>query len=252
MYSGIDVSFAQGNINWKKVKTDFVIIRDGYGKNSSQVDTKFERNYSECKKYGIPCGAYHYSYATSIEGAAKEADFCISLIKGKQFEYPIFFDIEDSSQAGLSKTTITDIINTFCARIKAAGYYPAVYASKYWLDSKIDSAKLEWDVWVAQWNSTCTYKGKYTMWQYSDKGSINGISGRVDLDYCYKDYPSLMKKEGRNGYTKTSPQKKKNVHEIAIEVLDGKWGNGLVRKQRLKAAGYDYDAVQKEVNSMLR
>ena len=114
-----------------------------------------------------------------------------------------------------------------------------------------------------QYASKCSYKGDYGIWQYSSKGSVDGISGNVDLDYCYVDYPTIIKNGGFNGYTKAASNDNasaapalvtpaKTVDELAQEVLDGKWGNGTERKERLTAAGYDYSAVQAKVNALVK
>lgn len=203
MTKGIDVSTFQGNIDWAKVKPkiDFAILRGGYGR--YEKDARFERNYKECHNRGIPVGVYHYSYADTVEKAKQEADFCISYLKGKQFEYPVAFDVEDSSIRNLSKATLTEIVKTFCTRVQNAGYYVVIYASKYWLTDKLDMSVLkDFDVWVAQWGKLCTYSGNYGMWQYSNTGTVKGISGGVDLDNAYKDYPTIIKNAGLNGFKK--------------------------------------------------
>lgn len=210
---GIDVSKWQGNIDWAKVKAagiQFAMLRGGFGKTASQIDSKFEQNYRNAKAVGMPVGVYHYSYAKTVEDAKKEAQFCLSYIKGKTFEYPIAFDIEDNSQANLGKATLTAIAKAFCAEVEKAGYYVCIYANLDWLKNKLDMAALsDYDVWVAQWANKCSYGGAYGMWQYSDKGSVNGISGNVDMDEAYKDYPHIMKVNGLNGFFKVNiPQEK--------------------------------------------
>lgn len=203
---GIDVSTHQGKIDWQKVKNsciDFAMLRCGYGRSAGQKDAQFERNYKQAKKYGVPVGAYHYSYATSIEGAKAEAKYCLSLIKGKQFEYPIAFDIEDKTQRDLGVELISDIIRAFCEVLENAGYYVVVYANKDWLDNRIDEdCKKRYDVWLAQWTKKPTYSGAFGLWQYSDSGKVDGISGNVDMNIAYKDYPAIMVANGLNGYVK--------------------------------------------------
>lgn len=206
MFKGIDVSKWQGTIDWGKVKAagiQFAMIRGGYGKNSDRIDSKFETNYKNAKKAGVPVGVYHYSYAQSVEDAKKEAQFCISYLKGKTLEYPVAFDIEDKTQAGLTNERRTDIAKAFCDAMEKAGYYVVIYSSKDWLVNKLNMSKLTaYDVWLAQWAVQPTYKGNFGMWQYSDKGRVNGISGNVDLDYAYKNYPSIIKAAGLNGFKK--------------------------------------------------
>ena len=206
---GIDVSYAQGNIDWSKVKgnVDFAILRAGYGNAlayANQNDNTFIRNYNGCKANGIPCGVYWYSYANSVEAAKQEAKSCLAAIKGKKFEYPIFFDLEESSQFARGRAFCDSIVKAFCEEIEKAGYYAGLYMSRSPLQSYIsDSVAKKYALWIAEYNSKCNYNSDYAMWQYSSTGRINGISGNVDMDYCYKDFPTIIKKGGYNGYEKT-------------------------------------------------
>ena len=203
---GIDVSTFQDEIDWQKVKDDgyeFAMIRGGYGKKKDQKDEQFENNYKNAKAVGMPIGVYHYSYATSVKDAEKEAKFCLSYLKGKKFEYPIAFDIEDKTQEKLSKEMLTAIIKTFCKKLTDAGYYVVIYASKSWLTNNFIMDELtDYDVWVAQYYTEVTYEGDYTMWQYTSKGSVDGIEGNVDLDYSYKNYEYIIPSSELNGFTK--------------------------------------------------
>ena len=109
----------------------------------------------------------------------------------------------------------------------------------------------KYPLWVAQYNYRCTYTAnKYGIWQYSSEGRVNGISDNVDMDYCYTDYPSIIKNGGYNGYKKSVTAEKKTVTQLAKEVIEGKWSNGDERKQKLTEAGYNYSAVQKKVNEL--
>lgn len=251
---GIDVSYHQGKIDFSKIKgkVDFVIIRAGYGNalaNPKQVDKCFEDNYAGCKKYGIPCGAYWYSYATSVEDAKKEAESCIAQLKGKKFEYPIYFDLEEKTQFAKGKTVCNKLVQAFCDTLSKAGYYAGLYMSRSPLQTYISkSVAKKYPLWIAEYNSKCNYDGDYGMWQCSSKGVILGIAGNVDVNYCYVDYPSKIKKAGKNGYKVAA---KKSISTIASEVIAGKWGDGAERKAKLKAAGYDYAKVQAEVNKKL-
>ena len=258
-YKGIDVSKHNGTIDWAKVKAagvQFAMLRAGYGRYDNQKDERFESNYKGATAAGIPVGAYHYSYATTAEQAKQEAEVFLGWIKGKNLTYPVAFDIEDKKQANLGVSLISDIIRAFCETVEAAGYYVVVYANKDWLTNRIDAdCKSRYDIWLAQWTSEPTYTGSYGMWQYSSKGSVDGISGRVDMNIAYKDYPSVI--AGMNGSTGTTASTptdtaKKTNAELAVEVIAGKWGNGNERKQRLTAAGYDYDAVQAIVNKLVQ
>jgi GH25 family lysozyme M1 (1,4-beta-N-acetylmuramidase) len=200
---GIDVSKHQGKIDWDKVKAsgkvDFAIIRAGYGKETSQVDNQFERNYTACKRVGIPVGAYWYSYATTTAEAEQEANVFLKTISGKLFEYPIAYDIEESK----SLSNATKLCSAFCDAIEKAGYYAAIYTFKSALENNLDdSVKSRYDIFLSHVGvSKSSYSGDYGLWQYSWTGKIDGITADVDLDYAYKDYPAIIKKAGLNGFS---------------------------------------------------
>lgn len=203
---GIDVSHHNGTVDWDKVKADgikFAILRCGYGrKNVRQIDKQFERNYRECKRVGIPVGVYHYSYAKNPEDARLEADFMLELIAGKQFEYPVIFDIEDKGQEAFGKDMLTKITIAFCEKIEAAGYYVSIYSNPDWFINKLDTERLKpYDKWLAHWVSTPKWGNEFGgLWQYTDSGRVNGIETKVDMNISYRDYPSIIKRAGLNGY----------------------------------------------------
>lgn len=204
---GIDVSEHQGRINWDAAKEqiDYAILRVGYGDNiEGQDDKQFARNVEECVRLGIPFGVYIYSYATSIEQAKNEAEHVLRLVQGYKLDYPIYLDLEDGPTTGsLSNGEIANIAKTFCDIIEENGYYVGIYANTYWFNNKLtDSVFNRWVKWVAQYASSCTYAGSYDMWQYASDASVNGISGNVDVNYCYKDYPSEIRGMGLNGHNK--------------------------------------------------
>ena len=206
LLKGIDVSYAQGVIDWEKVKAsglvDFAILRAGYGKETSQIDDQFSRNYTACKQLGIPVGAYWYSYATTVAEAEQEANVCLQIIQGKQFEYPVAFDIEEARCLPQADAIST----TFCTALENAGYYTAIYTFKSALESNFSAAvKNRYDIFLSHIGVQQTdYAGSYGLWQYSWTGCIPGISGDVDLDYAYKDYPTMIQNAGLNGFTKTT------------------------------------------------
>ena len=249
---GIDVSYHQGIIDWGKVKNagiEFAIIRIGYGMYDYQKDKQFENNYSKTKANGIPVGVYHYSYAKTVEEAEKEAALVLKWLNNRDLDLPVYFDIEDKSQQNLGKDTLNNMCRAFCNAIEAGGYWAGIYSNKYWATSLIDGPTLgkRYTYWVAQYNSKCTYTGPYAMWQYSSSGSVNGISGRVDMNYLYAELGGKKTGSMQNG----SSTPKKSNEELANEVIAGKWGNGNARKTALTNAGYDYDAVQAIVNQKL-
>jgi LysM repeat protein len=154
---------------------------------TSQDDSQFERNYSECKRLGIPVGVYLYSYATNTSQAKSEAEHTIRLLKGKTIDYGVWYDLENNDTTGkCSASVIGDMAETYCNAIKQAGYKVGIYANKYWFTSILtDSRFNNWDKWVAQYYSDCTYQGNYVMWQFTSTGKIDGINGNVDCSYYY-------------------------------------------------------------------
>lgn len=185
---GIDVSRWQGEIDWNRVKNtdiDYAIIRCGYGMNlESQDDEYWKRNADECTRLGIPFGTYLYSYADSIERAKSEAEHVLRLVAGYELDYPIYYDLEENSvRNNLSPYEIGQIAKTFCDTIEAAGYKVGIYSNTDWFTNYLtDSVFDTMNKWVAQYNSVCTYSGTYEMWQCTDAGYVDGISGNVDLN----------------------------------------------------------------------
>ena len=191
----IDVSTWNGNIDWNKVYKSgvrYAMIRSSFGvENPNQVDNKFVRNITNAQRAGVKCGIYHYSYAKSAAEAKKEADFCLKTIKNYKIDLPVAFDIEDSSQTNLGKDTLTSIVIAFCDRIKSAGYRPMLYCNPNWLCNYLHKDKLinKYDIWLANWGvSAPSYN--CAIWQYSENGSVPGISGSVDMNWIFKDYTS--------------------------------------------------------------
>lgn len=191
MLKGIDVSFAQDRIDWDKLKgnIDFAIIRCGYGNNQTdQDDVQWARNVAECNRLGIPWGTYLYSYAASAADAGSEAAHVLRLLKGLKPTYPVYIDMEHDA-AFRSRALSTQICKIFCETVSAAGFTAGVYANKDWATNRLDMTQLsKYTFWLAQYNERITYTGKYDMWQYSSNGTMPGITGEVDLNYCYKDF----------------------------------------------------------------
>lgn len=221
LLKGIDVSYAQGVIDWEKVKAsglvDFAILRAGYGRETSQVDTQFERNYAACKRLGIPVGVYWYSYATTAAEAEQEAKVCLQTIRGKQFEYPVAFDIEEARCLPQADALCT----AFCTTLENAGYYTAIYTFKSALESNFSAAvKNRYDIFLSHIGVQQTdYAGSYGLWQYSWTGCISGISGDVDLDYAYKDYPTMIQNAGLNGFTKATQTTEPDTEESTLKQI---------------------------------
>ena len=205
---GIDVSKHNGNVNWSHVKADgveFAIIRAGYGKEISQKDVQFENNYAGCKSNGVPVGAYWYSYATSEAEARQEAAVCLQVLKGKTFEFPIYYDIEEKKQFALGKAACTAIARAFLEVVEKAGYWVGLYSSTYFLQYFESDLLKRYAVWVAQYGAKCTYSGQYGIWQKSSTGKVYGISGNVDMNDCYVNYADSIRNAGLNGFRKSTP-----------------------------------------------
>lgn len=237
---GIDVSKHNGAIDFNKVKAsgmDFVIIRAGYGRHISQKDTRFEEYYAKAKSAGLDVGAYWYSYASTVAEGITEAQTCVEAIKGKRFEYPIFFDLEEQKQFSQGRKFCSELVGNFCSYLEAAGYFAGLYISRSPLQTHItDRVAKRYALWVAEYNATCKYNGSYGMWQYAPNGRVSGISGDVDLDICYIDYPSIIKRAKLNGYKEK---------KYRIEIGDFDEVKAMEEFQALKKR-YSY-AVMKEV-----
>ena len=195
---GIDVSKYQGNIDWGAVAAsgiNFAIIRVGYRGSSSGAlvqDPYFKKNISGATKAGIKVGLYFFTQAVNEAEAVEEASMAMSLASGYKVTYPIFIDTESASGGranGLSKSARTAVVKAFCQTVRNGGYKAGVYASKSWYANQLNASALNgYCIWVAQYNSSCTYSGKYDMWQYSSKGSVSGIKGNVDMNISYTGY----------------------------------------------------------------
>lgn len=191
---GIDVSENNGQINWNSVKgqIDFAILRLGWigNKENHTLDKQFERNYSECKRLGIPIGVYVYCYSKYETTARSGAVWTIERLKDKSLELPIYIDMEDVTIQGAGKETLTNICIAFNNIIEQSGKWAGVYANENWFNNYLnkDEIKTRYTTWIASYKSgTDCYSGSYGMWQNSSKGKINGINGNVDTNYMYRD-----------------------------------------------------------------
>lgn len=202
---GVDISTWQKNVDYLKLKAngiEFAIIRAGYGKNESQKDNMFEKHYAGCIYAGMKVGAYLYAYASTIEGAKLEAENCLKFIKGKKFDLPIFYDVEDKNQQNIDRNTLTEMCKVFCDTIISAGYQAGIYANLYWFNNKLNVKELEkYNIWLAQWNSKPTANFRVDIWQY-DVGYIEGNVGKIDKDIAYKEYPQSYQQPVENSVYK--------------------------------------------------
>ena len=169
-----------------------VILRAGYGREVSQKDKKFEEYYAAAKAAGLHIGAYWYSYADSVADAAKEATACLACIQGKQFDFPVYYDLEESSTAALGRDTCTQIAQTFCTAMEQAGYWAGVYANTNWWQNYLDHAALsaKYTIWLADYRQAYNTTLKRDMHQYTSTGSVPGVNGNVDCNRCTRDFPA--------------------------------------------------------------
>ena len=246
-----DISTWQGGIDYNAIRStvNYCILRAGF---DIKEDDRFQEHYDNLQ--GLHLGAYWYSYATTPEEAKNEARKCLSVIDGKKFDMPIYFDIEDPSLSGISQDILDNIVRAFGYEIQKAGYYFAVYSNLNWYRNILSGSKLnrEFDWWIALWDDDApnpSYGINYGVWQF---GSYNLNGWGIDGNYVYKDYPTIIREAGLNHLSdEPSPEPSKSIDELAREVLEGKWGNGEERVRRLTEAGYDYNAVQTRVNELL-
>ncbi|MCR5100754.1 MAG: hypothetical protein K6B41_05270 [Butyrivibrio sp.] len=182
----VDISQHNTVTNWKKLKkkADAVILRlgyRGYGTGKIVLDAKFLENQKKCVQYKIPYSVYFYSQATTVKEAKEEADFVKKYYKNQK-KLPAFIDSEYSTTSrtgradNLTVSERTAAVNAFCKRLKNAGIPSGVYASTNWLNTNLNMKNFKYNVWVAQYNSRCTYTGKYMMWQYTSSGKNYGVS----------------------------------------------------------------------------
>lgn len=186
----VDISEFQQGINFNKMKNDgikAVIIRAGYGRETSQKDSMFESHYRNAKSADMKIGVYWYSYADSVGDAEKEAKACLACIGGKALDMPVYYDLEDSSQIRLGKSKLTEIAERFCDTVKANGYKVGVYANLNWFSNHLDYNRLrnKYSIWLAQYNDKAELD--CDIWQNSSSGRINGYNGRLDTNIVYDE-----------------------------------------------------------------
>jgi len=173
----------------------FVIIRGGF---STTKDNLFETHYNELKNRNINLGCYWYTYAKSVSEAKSEAYKFLEVVKNKEFNYPLYLDIEDKSIAGLDRNTLNEIVKTFGSIIEGAGYYFGVYSNLNWYRNIISGKELnkKYDWWIAYWGDNAPNNIDYGVWQNSSDYNLRGRN--IDSDYSFKDYPSIIKNNKLN------------------------------------------------------
>ena len=239
---GVDVSYAQGVIDWNKAagEIDFAILQAGYGQDrTDQDDRQFARNCAECERLGIPYGIYLYSYAGNTTRATGEADHVLRLANGKQMSLPIYYDLEESSLANAAAGNMV----VFGTKVENAGYHCGVYSGEYYYNRNLSNVT-RYTKWIARYGSNSGHPGtkpnvqNVTIWQYSSKGRVPGINGNVDVNIMYGD--DLLKAVTGKDYI-----------QAAKDVWAGKYGAGTVRESALRGMGFDPRIVQHFVNRLV-
>ena len=216
---GVDISYANGNIDLAKVKKagyDFVMIRCGFGSDiASQDDTQFEASVRKAEALGMPWGVYFYTYALNAEQDKSELNHILRLLKGKKPTMPVAIDVEDDgykkNHGGWNYDNVNRNAKYLLEGLAKNGYYPMLYTGFEEIENYISpEVWKKYDMWFAHWAKKCGYTGSNLgMWQYGgetnliDGNSIAGV-GTIDKDLCYKDYPTIIKSGGYNGWPKSS------------------------------------------------
>lgn len=265
---GIDVSYHNGKINWKELKSliDFAMIRCGYGRNN--IDSQFFNNAHGCEGSSIPFGVYWFSYALNPDMARAEADYCCNAISELNLLYPVAFDFEYGTEKYANKKGITftnsdriRIAKAFLDRIEERGYYPILYTNEDYIKNKGFGSLLGlYDLWYARYNTKPNPSRECDMWQYGT--DTIGSLEKVDVNYCYKDYPAII-----NPYYNIHDLDEQTIlriiHEsdlfylnrdyinLAFEIINGKYGTGNERKKKIEELGYNYEIAQSVVNVIM-
>lgn len=210
-YRGIDVSSFQESIFWNEVQNSgiqFAMIRATYG--TSGIDKRFHNNIIGIGQTNISAGTYHYCYAMNTDEAIAEANHFLDVVSPYKFYYPLALDIEEVSISELGKEKVTDIILAFTDTLREKNFYPIVYLNLSWVRNFVDLDRIsDLDIWLADWSSNLSYSENVTIWQHSQDGEISGITGGVDLNTSFENYPEIIKKLGLNnteGSSEPSPE----------------------------------------------
>ena len=191
---GVDISQHNGDVDFGRVKSagiEFVILRAGYGKCISQIDLDFYRNYKNAKENGLKVGAYWYSYASNPDEALLEAKVFCEVVKGLDFDLPLYYDIEENT----SLKQATANIQAFCNYLESQGYFAGVYANANAFNNFIDSSiKSRYTTWLAHWADKPAFISP--MWQNSSTGRIDGVKGYVDTDIANDELLKWVKQRG--------------------------------------------------------
>lgn len=266
---GIDVSRYQGDFDFEKAVGEgvrFAVLKGGGADDGYYRDGRFEANYEKCAALGLPVGAYWFSDARNEEEAKREADyFYRQIVRGRRFALPVFIDVETRGMLALSPKALTDTVIAWCEAMESRGCWAGIYSSASVFRDRMEDDRLQaYTHWVAAWTGECPYdRGSLGLWQFGGETNelrTNRVAGVIcDQDYMYRDFPSLIRAAGLNGFAaagtdaapETASPETPSLETVAREVIAGKWGNGKTRKRKLREAGYDPAAVQAEVNRLL-
>lgn len=227
---GIDVSKHNLAIDWSQVPSSgvsFVFVKAG--STNSGVDPYFDANMQGASAAGLRTGVYLYSYATTVEQAQNEANLLMQWISNYTISYPVVYDIEDPCHKNMSQEQLQALINTFCSTVEANGYHPVVYSSKNMFQNKIGD--IRYDKWVAQYADALQYEGA-SFWQNTSHGKVPGIPTRVDMNYQFKDYSSIIV---ANGF---APRGDQQVFYSNYRLQRSCWVNWEDRKYHLDENGF--------------
>lgn len=222
----LDVSKYQPNIDYATVakNIDGVIIRCGYtgwgSANECIKDASFEKHYVGFKAAGVPVGVYYFSAADNLAKVKEEAEFCASLLKGKKFELPIYYDIEEPHRMEpLTKTALTAQVELWCDIMEKKGYFVGVYANTDYFTRKLDHARLsgKYTIWLADYRASYNKTLKRDMHQYTSTARVNGISGGVDMNnLCRDNLIEVIKSSGLNGLGAATVAPVKGLNKIVV------------------------------------
>ena len=242
---GIDVSGYQGNIDWSKVAKagiKFAMLKATEG--NTITDSRFYTNVEGAQAAGIPVGAYHFFAASNRDEMIAECNYFLDTVKGIKLGMPLALDVEGKI-LDIGKSVIVPLLQEFCERVEKAGYYVAIYASASVLKTTLNDERLKpYDLWAAQWSSSePNIPQSYGMWQYSNQGNVLGISGRVDLDYSFYNYPSIMARHGLNNYPSTTRTHVVQPGESFWAIARVEMGSGTLYKQLAEYNGMEVTDV---------
>ncbi len=253
---GIDVSRWQGDFDFAKAREEgvrFVILKGGGGDDGLYVDSRFTENYDKVKKLGLPTGCYWYSRALTEDEARREAAYCYDrVVKGRQFELPVFLDVEHKKMLALGRRKLTDVVKAWLRAMEEREILPGIYSSKSYFSSYLYDRELtDYPHWVAAWSRACDFKPEscFGVWQFGGETNLirsNKVAGVVcDQDYLLIDYPARIRQEGKNGFPKPE---KTDICAVTLPVLGrGSTGGHVLTLQillnRYDGAGLAEDGI---------